>query len=286
MSERRKAHSEEDRRGSEPQTWRSEIWAGLELDFGSNQETLNSEAEAWIKRIVQEPWVAGLLQLTERRGWWVGTEEWLFDELKRFAGKRVYRSSDFPYILDELLEYQAIAHEPFRRLELGVVDYREILVDHFLYRYDAAEWDWDNNVLVYRGNSALRTYFLRAEEHPDPLPLTLLLIAARGTSGAYKSWGGSTLELMDAMREEYGLARSNVDEYLRIFGNWDPTDYPAFHERIEACRPFLEEIGIRLRKTQRGGSGTILDGDAKESQVRTYWTVEVSAWKHKRGLMD
>jgi len=266
--------------------WTSEIWAGLELDFDSDQETLDPEAEAWIKRIAQEPWVAGLLRLTERRGWWVGTEVWLFDELKKFAGEGVYRSTDFPYSLDELLEYQAIAHEPFRRLELGVVDYREIPVEDFLYRYDAPEWDWDNNVLVYRGNAALRTYYLRAEEHPDPLPLTLLLIAARGTSGAYKSWGGSTLELMDAMREEYGLARSNVDEYLRLFGTWDPTDHLAFHERIEACRPFLDEIGVRLRKTKRGSLGTTVDGDAKESQDRTYWTVEVPAWKHKRGLMD
>ena len=155
--------------------WRSELWAGLELDFGSDQETLNPQAEAWIERIVQEPWVAGLLRLTERRGWWVGTEEWLFDELEKIAGEGVYRSSDFPHTLDELLEYQAIAHEPFRRLELGVVDYREILAEHFLYRYDASEWDWDNNVLVYRGIAALRTYFLRAEEHPDPLPLTLCL---------------------------------------------------------------------------------------------------------------
>jgi hypothetical protein len=133
---------------------------------------------------------------------------------------------------------------------------------------------------------AVRTYYLRAEEHPDPLPLTLLLIAAGGTSGAYKSWGGSTLELMDAMSEEYGLARSKVDEYLRLFGNWDPTDYSAFHERIEGCRPVLEEIGVRLRKTQRGGSETTVDGGARESQDRTYWTVEVPAWKHKRGLMD
>jgi hypothetical protein len=266
--------------------WRSEIWAGLELDFDSDHETLNPQAESWIERIAQEPWIADLLRLTERRGWWVGTEEWLFDELETFAGKRVYRSSDFPNSLDELLEYQAIAHEPFRRLELGVVDYREIPVEDFLYRYDAPEWDWDNYVLVYRGNSALRTYYLRAEEHPDPLPLTLLLIAARETSGAYKSWGGSTLELMDAMREEYGLARSSVDEYVRLFGTWDPTDYSAFHKRIEACKPFLEEIGVRLRKTQRGSLGTTVEGDAKESQDRTYWTVEVPAWKHKRGLMD
>jgi hypothetical protein len=34
---------------------------------------------------------------------------------------------------------------------------------------------------------------------------------------------------MDAMRDVYGLARSNVDEYLKLFGSWDPTNYPAFH---------------------------------------------------------
>ena len=91
---------------------------------------------------------------------------------------------------------------------------------------------------------------------------------------------------MDAMREEYGLARSNVDEYLRLFGNWDPTDYPAFHERIEACRPFLEEIGIRLRRTKRSGPGTTVEDKVEGDQDRTYWTVQVPAWKHKRGLMD
>jgi hypothetical protein len=118
------------------------------------------------------------------------------------------------------------------------------------------------------------------------LPLTLLLIAAWGTSGAYKSWGGSTLELMDAMREEYGLARSNVDEYLKLFGTWDPTDYPAFHKRIEVCRPFLEEIGVRLRKRKHGGYGVTVSDEAEGDHDDTFWIVEVPAWKYKRGLMD
>ncbi len=286
MSAEHEAQSERDERQGREEMWRSEIWEGLELDFGSDPETLNPQAEAWIERIVREPWVAGLLRMVERRGWWVGTEKWLFEELDKFAGRGVYRSSDFPHTLDELLEYQAIAHEPFRRLGLGVVDYREIPAEQILYRYDAPEWDWDNNVLVHRGDCALRTYYLRAEEHPDPLPLTLLLIAARGTSGAYKRWGGSTLELMDAMRNEYGLVRGSVDEYLRLFGTWDPTDHAAFHKRIEECRPFLEEIGVRLRKTQRGGLGATVNDKVEGEQDHTYWTIEVPAWKHKRGLMD
>jgi hypothetical protein len=115
-------HKARIKRGGKNMPWKSEIWASLELDFGSDQETVNPQAEAWIDRIVQDPWVAALLRLTEWRGWWVGTEEWLVDELEKFAGEGVYTSSDFPHTLDELLEYQAIAHEPFRRLELGVVD--------------------------------------------------------------------------------------------------------------------------------------------------------------------
>jgi hypothetical protein len=111
-------------------------------------------------------------------------------------------------------------------------------------------------------------------------------MAGQGTSGAYKSWGGSTLDLMDAMRAEHGLARSSVDEYLRLFGTWDPTDYPAFHERMEKCRPCLEEIGVRLRKTERGRHRATICDEAEGDQDHTYWTVEVPAWKHKRNLMD
>ncbi len=91
---------------------------------------------------------------------------------------------------------------------------------------------------------------------------------------------------MDAMREEYGLARSSVDEYLRLFVTWDPTDYSTFHERIEGCGPFLEEIGVRLRKTERGRYGGTVSDEAEGDQDHTYWTVEVPAWKHKRNLMD
>ena len=78
--------------------WRSEIWAGLELDFGSDRETLNPEAEAWIERIVQEPWVAALLRLVEKDAW-VGTEERLLDELKVSCSRRgvpIRRHSQLP----------------------------------------------------------------------------------------------------------------------------------------------------------------------------------------------
>jgi hypothetical protein len=279
-------HEARDEIGGNEMTWKSEIWEGLEHDFAWGREAFDPEAAAWADRIVREPWVEGLLRLTERRGWWVGTEEWLLYELEKFAGEAVYRSADFPRSLDELLEYQAITHAAFSKLELGVVDYREIPVEDVVYRYDAPEWDWDNYVLLHRGASALRTYYLKAEKHPDPLPLTLLLIAARKRSGAYKSWGGTTAELRDAILGEHGLAWSSVDEYLRLFWTWDPTDYPAFHERMERCKPFLEEFGVRVDKARRNSLEPTSSGEAEEGQDPTYWTIEVPAWKHKRGFWD
>jgi hypothetical protein len=48
-------HKAEDKKGGKNMPWRSEIWTYLELDFGSDQETLNPQAEAWIGRIPQEP---------------------------------------------------------------------------------------------------------------------------------------------------------------------------------------------------------------------------------------
>jgi hypothetical protein len=46
-------HKARIKRGGKNMPWKSEIWASLELDFGSDQETVNPpQAEAWIDRIV------------------------------------------------------------------------------------------------------------------------------------------------------------------------------------------------------------------------------------------
>lgn len=92
---------------------------------------------------------------------------------------------------------------------------------------------------------------------------------------------------MDAMRNQHGLSRSSVDEYLRLFGTWDPQDHAAFHRRIEECVPFLEEIGVRVRRIECSREpGATTDAEAEGDQDHPYWTVEVPAWKHKRGFWD
>jgi hypothetical protein len=73
---------------------------------------------------------------------------------------------------------------------------------------------------------------------------------------------------------------------LKLFGIWDPTDRLAFHERMERRRPFLKEVGVRLRKRKRGGHGATISDEAEGDHDHIYWIVEVPAWKHKRNLMD
>jgi hypothetical protein len=53
------------------------------------------------------------MKLAEPKGLWVGTEVWLFEELRTFAGEAVYHSSDFPRTLDELLVGQPFAYVDF-----------------------------------------------------------------------------------------------------------------------------------------------------------------------------
>jgi hypothetical protein len=48
-------HKARNRSKGENMPWRSEIWADLELDFGSDQQTPNPQALAWIEKIDQEP---------------------------------------------------------------------------------------------------------------------------------------------------------------------------------------------------------------------------------------
>jgi hypothetical protein len=134
--------------------WRSKLWAGLEPDFGSDQETLNPQAEAWIERIVQEPWLAALLRLVAKDAW-VGTEEQLLDELKAFAGDRVYQPSDFPRTLDELHTYIASDRRVFGQLDLDVLDYREVSGDSLKYWREevtylpgASRWSLKSPILV------------------------------------------------------------------------------------------------------------------------------------------
>jgi hypothetical protein len=308
MSERRKAHSEGDRGGSEPQTWRSEIWAGIELDFGSDQETLNAQAEAWIERKAQEPWVAALLRLVAKDAW-VGTEERLLDELKVPSVEGVYRSSDSPHTLDELHTYIASASGVFDELDLDVLDYRDLSGDPLEYWREevtylpgASRWSLKSPMLVCRRSLIPQGEYYwalgRMLKHWDPFTLSLLLFTESDDSfGPADRWIGPTFVLVNIMRKHYPTFENvpfelaelnsppgvrgclpdyeNIHEYGRLFELLRSDDYSPFNERMLASMPILREVGIRVRQVDRSED----QGGAEHTDPsRTEWIIEAPRW--------
>ena len=262
-----------------------------ELDF-PNQEALTEVDEAWLDRIAEEPWVAGLKDVVEPTGRRVGSEDEWMEELKAREGK-ISKSANSLSESNKPEEHVVTASEVFRlaygvfpRLGLNIVDYRSILAEQVTYGFDVPEWGWAKSILVYRGDCARRDYYLRAVDHPDPLPLNLLLVAARQRSGAYKRWTGTTPELIRAMLTEG--AGSDDEEYVRLFGSNNSQAYAAFHKRMRECKPFLEDIGVRVRTIACSDESATAaeDGKARGNLERTRWIVEVPAWKHKEGFID
>ena len=87
------------------------------------------------------------------------------------------------------------------------------------------------------------------------------------------------------MCSEHSLARTDDDEYEKLFGTKDREDHLALHRRMSECRSFLEEIAVHVRLIGDNGESEVTgDGEAKGDQAPTYWIIEVPAWKHKKGF--
>ena len=184
------------------------------MTFGSVGETLNPEAEAWIERIVQEPWVAGLLRLVAKDAW-VGTEEQLLDELKVSSVEGEYRSGDILNSLKELHTYIASARGVFDELDLDVLDYRDVSGDSLRYWREevtylpgASKWSQKSPMLVCRRSRvpageyywALR----KVLKHWDPFPLSLLLFTESDVNfGPAGKWIGPSFVLVNILRRYY-----------------------------------------------------------------------------------
>ena len=305
MSNEHKARNE---RESKNMPWRSEILAGFELDFGSDQETLNSQAEAWIERIVQEPWLAALLRLVAKDAW-VGSEERLLDELKAFAGEGVCRSSDFPRTLGELHNYIASGRGAFDELDLDVLDYRDLSDDSLKYWREevtylpgASRWSLKSPMLVCRRSRvpAGEYYWALGKvlKYWDPFPLSLLLFTERDDNfGPAGRWIGPSLMLVRILRKHYPTfdnvpyeivdlasppgARGclpdyeNIHEYGRLFELLPTDDYSPFNERMLASVPILREVGVRVRQVNRSEEPR---GDDPTDLSRTKWIIEAPRW--------
>ena len=301
-------HNAEGKRGGKNMPWRSEIWAGLELDFSSDQETLDPQAEAWIERKAQEPWLAALLRLVEEDAW-VGTEERLLDELKVPAVEGVYRSGDSPRTLDDLHTYIASDRRVFGQLDLDVLDYRDVSGDSLKYWREevtylpgASRWSLKSPMLVCRRSRIPQGEYYWALskllKHWDPFPLSLLLFTESDDNfGPAGRWIDPSFVLVNILRRYYPTFDNvpydivdlsspagvrgclpdyeNIREYGRLFEPLRKDDYSPFNERMLASVPILREIGVRVRQV---ASSEDHGGGEHTDPSRTYWIVEAPRW--------
>ena len=278
MSKWHNGHGESDGRDSDPQTWRG------------------------------EPWLAALLRLVEKDAW-VSSEERLLDELKAFAGDRVYQPSDFPRTLGELHNYIANAHGAFDELDLDVLDYRDISGDSLkLWREEvtylpgASGWGPEEPMLVCRRSRIPQGEYYwalgRILKHWDPFPLSLLLFTERDDNfGPAGRWIGPNFMLVNIIRKHYPTFENvpyelaelnsppgargclpdyeNIHEYGRLFELLRSDDYSPFNERMVASVPILREVGIRVRRVNRSED----QGGAEHTDPsRTLWVIEALPW--------
>src|SRR5215210_6439323 len=97
--------------------WRSEIRTGPDY--------YEEGYDAWIQRVMSEPWAQAVENLVKWTRVWVGTEEQLIEELKMRAGKEVGASPDFPQSLAQMEWYWDIALDAFNSKSLGLLDFRK-----------------------------------------------------------------------------------------------------------------------------------------------------------------
>jgi hypothetical protein len=278
MSKWRNGYGESEEWGSDPHTWRDESW------------------------------LAALLRLVEKAAW-VGTEERLLDELKAFAGDRVYQPSDFPRTLGELHNYIANAHGAFDELDLDVLDYRDVSGDsqklwreEVTYLPGASGWGQEEPMLVCRRSRIPRGEYYwalgRILKHWDPFPLSLLLFTESDDNfGPAGRWIGPSFMLVNIMRKHYPTFENvpyelaelnslpgargclpdyeNIHEYGRLFELLRSNVYSPFNERMVASVPILREVGIRVSRVNRSED----QGGAKHTDPsRTLWVIEALPW--------
>ena len=290
----------------------SEIGNCPDPSFDPTGGVPSAEYEAWVQKIIEEPWVAALGGLVEPTGRWAGTEEGLVRELRSRAGDEAWQAEDFPTSLDVLHEYMDKAEVAMRRLDLHIVDHRDSpwistgVPSHTnpgspVDEYDAPGWGRDAPVLVYRGSALPLDHFWalnRVLEAWDPFGLALFLFTASEDFGAGRRWEGDTTALAGALREhhpndagaleyvskwhrppgagalpDYGSA----EERARVLEPHGPEDRGAFRERMTGSLPVLEGVGIKVRLEDTGPTAADFTGAPGDDR----WVVEAPRWLDK-----
>jgi hypothetical protein len=259
---------------------------------------------------MHESLATALRELTdENGGCWLGGEEQLIEELQRRVGSRATNLADSPSSLLDLQEYMASARRLFGKLDLDVLDYRELSGDSLKYWREevtylpgASGWSLKSPMLVCR-----RSRIPAVEYYPalgkvlkywDPFPLSLLLFTESDDNfGPAGRWIGPTFVLVNILRRYYPTFENvpydivdlasppgvrgclpdyeNIHEYGRLFEPLRTDDYSSFNERMLASVPILREVGVRVRRVDRSEKP---GGDDHTDLSRTYWIIEAPRW--------
>jgi hypothetical protein len=261
-------------------------------------------------RIMHESLATALRELTdENGGCWLGGEEQLIKELQRRVGSRATNLADSPSSLLDLQEYMASARRIFGKLDLDVLDYRELSGDSLKYWREevtylpgASGWSPKSPMLVCRRSRIPQGEYYwalrKVLEHWDPFALSLLLFTESDDNfGPAGRWIGPTFMLVNTLRRHYPTFENvpydivdlavppgargclpdyeNIHEYGRLFEPLRTDDYSRFNERMLASVPTLREVGVRMRRVDRSEDQV---GGEHTDPSRTEWIIEALRW--------
>ena len=307
MSEEYEPRSERDERRGGDEMWKSEIRDLPGLYFDLRSQFVAHEYYDWMEKLQQEPPAVALQELIRENVCWCGSEEWLIEKLR--ARSAPYAAGNLPSTLRDLQEYMAVARGVFGKLDLDLLDYRELSSDSLKYWREevsylpgASGWGLESPVLVCRRSRipAVEYYWAlgRVLKHWDPFPLSLLLFTESDDDfGPAGRWIGPSFVLANILRAHYptfdnvpfeivNLANpqgargclphyEHIRQYGKLFELLPTDDYSAFHERMLASVPILREVGVRVRQVDAGEDQ---GGDDHIDLSRTEWIIEAPRW--------
>jgi hypothetical protein len=214
-----------------------------------------------------------------------------------------------PRTLDGLHTYIASARGVFGRLDLDVVDYRDVSGDSLKYWREevsylpgASGWGLKSPMLVCRHSRIPQGEYYwalrKVLKHWDPFALSLLLFTESDDNfGPADRWKGPSFVLVNILRRYYPTFDNvpfdivelasppgvrgclpdyeNIHEYGRLFEPLRTEDYSSFNERMLASVPVLREVGVRMRRVDRS-EGQV--GGEHTDPSRTQWIIEAPRW--------
>jgi len=259
---------------------------------------------------MQESLAIALRELIdENGGCWLGSGEQLIEELQRRVGSRATNPAGSPSSLLDLQEYMALARGVFSKLDLDLLDYRDLSDDSLKYWREevtylpgASGWGLEEPMLVCRRSRIPQGEYYwalgRILKRWDPFPLSLLLFTERDDNfGPAGRWIGPSFVLVNILRRHYPTFDNvpfdiaelasppgvrgclpdyeNIYEYGRLLELLPSGDYSPFNERMLASVPILREVGIRVRRVDRSEDQ---GGTEHTDPSRTEWIVEAPRW--------